>query len=223
MWGQTEIFFKLDSFAYLAIWEGFMEKISVYDIRKKLQKCGIGYDGDSIEKTPYLGFCHVHEWDHGYDSYHGFCGTRRQFYADLFSSLSCLYDYFGERNMSSLIVAPCHNIKQFKTYIAQNDYEEDIICEALCFLKKYNIRKGTQWGAHIVADDKDTIAMVIEGAFRDALRFCLFSPEREFVVEGNHHFGITIWTQHVCREKEVLSKVLKNYPDLRYFEAEVDR
>ena len=198
-----------------------MGKLSFNEIKKMLKSCGIGFDYDTVvSKTSYVGIAHKHNWDHGYDTYYGYNGHRREFYGDLSEVCNCLTEYLRECSITSLIVFPFYHDGPFvHNYRYCKDYN-DIIDEIRDFLRANDISVGTKSGAVINASDKDAVSMVVEGAFRGASRLCLFSPERKIVIEPDHHFQVCIWTPDPLKEKETLSNIISGFSDLSLFYSE---
>lgn len=196
-----------------------MSKISLKEINIELKKSGIGENYDNMANTPFLGVYHYHEWDHGYETYHGYNGTRREFYADMRDSIDFLYDYINYYKISEFIVAPCYRYTQF-TFNKKFDDDScrDIYDEILIFLKKHEIRRSSRAGVKLPIDgNKAVIEMVIEGAFRGISTLCLLFTSNNTLLDPNHHFDLTFCTQNYSQQSIVIKELLKNHPNLRYF------
>lgn len=88
-------------------------------------------DSNIILQSPFCGFYHVHNWDHGYESFLGYNRTRREFYFDMEECISFIMDYIDYCKIIEFIVAPFHRINQF----AFKDNNNDIYKEIVNFLK----------------------------------------------------------------------------------------
>lgn len=191
-----------------------MNKLSFFEIKKLLISCGLGYNYNTIVESSYVGFHHKHKWDHGYETYYGYNGSRREFYHDLSMVINCLQEYISRCNLNYTIVSPVFNEKPFAYRYKNDDKNYDIIAEIEEFLKFHNVSKQTKSGIIIDSNSMETISMIIEGAFRGVTKLCLFFPERSIIMVPNHHFGITILTPSPEREKAVLNDILMNYSEL---------
>lgn len=195
-----------------------MSKITYTHIKKMLKECGIGYNYNTIQYTPYAGFVTAHDWDHGYETYYGYNGCRREFYYDLFLVMSCIKEYIEKCNISYYIASPLYHDTFAVNYKACDDYY-DIVSETRDFLKSNNVNPRTQSGIIVDSSDTMTISMIIEGAFRGASCICLFSPERKVVIQPDHHFQTTFFTAHADVETSLLADLLKSRPDLELYSS----
>lgn len=195
-----------------------MSKLSFNEIRKKLEFCGIGSDYEAATaETPYVGVAHKHNWDHGYETYYGYNGSRREFYKDFFSVCDFLTEYLLRCGATSLIVFPFYRDRPFVHNYRYLSECQDIIDELRNFLKSNGISLETKSGAVISIYDTEIILSVIEGAFRGASQLCLFSEERKVVIEPDHHFRLCIRTPDPERERELIEKILPDFPELSLF------
>ena len=202
-------------------------KIELADIRKQLAVCGLrinphpwGWDQPWYVGIHHIvGVHHIHDWDHGYDEY-GFeprCrynGTRRQFYSDMNEMTSFLQKYIVKKSISEFIVAPFHMIRQFECI--DNDCE--IYREVKQFLKSFDIRGGSQAGVKLSVKETDVIEMVIESAFRGVSFLSILFFEANVLVSPNHHFGMAFHTQSPNEEKEIIQLLLKDFPNIKFYE-----
>ncbi len=195
-----------------------MEKISFTEIKKMLRAGGIALaDGDVAESVSYVGVSHAHGWDHGYETYYGYNGSRREFYSDLFTVERFLNEYIGKCGISSFIVFPFYHGAPFVHNYRYCRYYDDIVSEIRDFLRENGLSHGTRSGAKISSGDVKAVSMVLEGAFRGASQLCLFSYERNVVIEPDHHFQVSIWTTDPEREKETLKSIISGYPELSLY------
>ena len=199
-------------------------KIKLTDIKKQLVDCGLRINNWD-DHTAYaginhiVGVHHIHDWDHGYIEYgfntwDGYSGTRREFYSNMNDMTSFLYQYIAIKSIDEIIVAPFHNIEQFECI----DTDCEIYREIKQFLKSFGIRGGSQAGVRLSVKEKDTIEMIIEGAFRGISYLCILFPEAKVLISPNHHFGIAFYTQNSNEEKEIIQLILKDFPNLRFYE-----
>jgi len=200
-----------------------MKRVFSKDLSKQLKMCGIGTDSDSIESTPYLGVCHKHDWDHGYETVYGFNGTRREFYADLREMYGFLMDYFSATSITELIIAPFYRYDQFdkRYYNTKEMPGMDIFKEIRGFLLGNGVRKGDKTGIKLlVLENTNIIEMILEGSFRGVSELCLFSHEHQVLIEPHHHFDLFFWSQNIESNKEVITDILIKHPSLRCFERQ---
>ena len=207
-----------------------MSKISYKELAKQLKVCKIALNYDNIGTTPNFCVYHYHEWDHGYNSWDGsygqyvfYEGPRRQFYADMREMWSFLMDYFSISGIEDVIVAPCYRYHQFdeRYYHVKGMSGVDIFEEIRKFLKRNGIRKGERSGIRVpIRENINVIEMIIEGAFRGVSNFCLFSFERQVLIEPTHHLDLIFWTQEFDKEKKVVNSLLPKHPNLKYFDAD---
>lgn len=195
-----------------------MSKILYTQIKKMLKECGIGYNYDTVLSTPYTGFVTAHDWDHGYETYYGYNGRRREFYYDLFSVMCCIKEYIKKCGISYFIASPLYHDTFAVNYRACDHYC-DIVSETREFLKANNVDPRTQSGIVVDSGDDMTISMIMEGAFRGASYICLFSPERKVVIQPDHHFQTTFFTACVDEEIGLLAELLKSHPELEQYSS----
>lgn len=196
-----------------------MSKINAKELRKALKQCGLGNDVETLDQTPFVGVHHVHDWDHGYDAIYGYNGTRREFYADLRMMTSFLLDYIHSCCITEFIITPHYGADQFVFNVKKND----IYQEMYAFLRSYKIRRCSQSGIKLpINGNESVIEMILEGAFRDISRLYLFFPKRSVILVPNHHFDMPFFTQYFDQEKLVICELLKNYPELKYYERVAD-
>lgn len=196
-----------------------MNKILFPEIRKMLKASGLEIEYDSNPKTPYVGFYHKHNWDHGYETYYGYNGRRREFYSDLFTVASCLNEYLNNAAIGSLLVFPFYHAGAFVHNYRYCESQYDIIDEIRSFLKDNDISPRSKSGSFINVSEKDKILMILEGAFRGVSQLCLFSAERGIVIEPDHHFQVCIWTANPQKELETLSSSIAKFEDLSMFSS----
>jgi len=197
-------------------------KVELTHVNKQLIACGLHPEAPYLGVHNIIGVYHAHEWDHGYCEYgekedefmHRYNGTCRGFYADLSEMASFLNQYFKDRAIIEFIAAPFHNHNQFK-YI-DDDY--DIYREIKRFLMHYDISDNSQAGIRLSVNEKEVIEMLLEGAFRGVSLLGLFFPEANVLISPNHHFGIPFFTQNPNSEKEAIELLLKDFPNLKFYE-----
>ena len=190
-------------------------KLDFNKIKKISAECGFSLNPDIIDQNPFVGVHHHHDWDHGYESGTGYDGKRREFYADMKEIVSFLSDYLSLRATAEFVVAPFHKYNQFDVI----DRTNDIYQEILQFLKYYGIRSHSRAGVKLpIRDSWTIIEMLIEGAFRGISSLCLLFPHQNILLAPNHHFDLPFYTKHFKTDKNVICGILKNYPNLNYFE-----
>ena len=199
----------------------YLSKISFKEIERELKESKISSNYGDIEKLPFLEVYHYHEWDHGYETNYGYNGTRREFYSDLSDILNFLYKYINHHKITEFIVTPWYDYDQFVCNAKYYDNCVDIYDEICNFLKKYGVRRSSRVGIKLpVKGNKDVIEMIIEGAFRGISTLRLFFASNNVILDPNHHFGLTFWTQNYLQESIVIKELLKTYPNLRYSDKE---
>jgi len=97
-----------------------MRKISKDELMLELKKCG--FDFKNMWEMPVIRPYHYHEWAHGYYSWGGYNGTRREFYKDLEEMVNFLYQYMNFHNIKKVIIAPLHT---FNIFAWKGDMEKD--------------------------------------------------------------------------------------------------
>ncbi|MCI9040007.1 MAG: hypothetical protein HFJ29_09230 [Clostridia bacterium] len=196
-----------------------MRKISKDELMLEVKKCG--FDLENMWEMPVIRPYHYHEWDHGYYSWGGYNGTRREFYKDLEEMVNFLYQYMNFYNIKKGIIAPLHtfNIFAWKGDMEKDDRYNDIYREAMELLKQNNIRKNSQAGLEIeIEGNRKIIEMVLEGAYRYVLELCLFFPNQSVIVEPTHHFDLMFFAKNFENEKNIIENIISNYKNLRYHE-----
>ena len=206
-----------------------MSKVSLRELNNALSKSEIGLDADTIELTPSLCVYHIHNWNHGYESWDGievdsdgniiqgnaYRGTRRSFYSDFREMISFLTDYLEYNSVSEIIIAPCYRYNQF----TRNARENDIYKEISSFLRNNGVRRGERTGIKLpYSGSINIIEMVVEAAYRDVSELCIFIPEKAVLIEPNHHFQLVFWTRQLNKHRETVKAILHNYSNLRYYD-----
>ena len=196
-----------------------MKKILFKDIDKELKKAGISSDCNKIANMTSFGVYHYHEWDHGYETYYGYNGTRREFYSDMKEMTDFLYSYSECRKLTELIVTPWYNYNQFAVNAKYYDNCTDIYEEICDFLKRNSIRRNSRTGIELsINSNKKDLEMIIEGAFRGITTLCIFFRQNAVMLEPTHHFGFNFWVSNYMEEIEFVKQLLKSYPNLQIFE-----
>jgi len=202
-----------------------MKKIRYKDLVKELIAAGIGLDRDSItnkEKgTPFLGVYHCHEWDHGYETWYGYNGSRREFYADMREMTEFIIENFSANCIYDVIIAPFYRYNQFdnRYYNSLDMPGADIFKEIRRFLLDNKVGKGSRAGVSIpVKGNIWLIEMILEGAFRGVSELCLFSTEQKLLIAPTHHFELVFWTQEFNKERDIIKSILPKYPNLVYYD-----
>jgi len=201
-----------------------MIKMLKKEIIEEVTKSGIDIDGliEGTYKEPVIEVYNCHEWDHGYYGGSGYNGTRREFYEDLREMTAFLYKYMNECNIKEVIIAPLHRgeIFAWKGDMKKDEGYSDIYIEVMEFLKKNNIGKYTQSGVKIAIDSNmKIIEMILEGAYRHVITLCLFFPEKAVMIEPTHHFNLEFFMKNFEREKKIITNLIKNHQNLRYYES----
>lgn len=197
-----------------------MNKILFKDIDKELKKAGISSDYNKIVNMPSFDVYHYHEWDHGYETYYGYNGTRREFYSDMKEITSFLYSYAEYHKLTEFIVTPWYSYDQFVDNAKYYDNCTDIYKEISDFLKRNAIRRNSRTGIELsLNSNKKDLEMIIEGAFRGISTLCIFFKENAVMLEPTHHFGFNFWTSNYLEETEIVKRLLRSYPYLQIWEA----
>ena len=197
-----------------------MNKIDFKEIKNRVSLCGLSTNLDELVLKPFFGVHHIHEWDHGYESYNGYNGTRREFYSDMRDMLSFLLDYAETNNISTAIVAPLFTQCQFSSMRAYPDKTKSLYKEIHEFLKNLNIRSDSRSGVEFtIKDNENIVEMVLEGAFLDDVsNLRIFFPDNSVIIDLNHHFDIAFFTTNFEKEKSTIMSILNRHPNLKYYE-----
>lgn len=196
-----------------------MKKVLRENLMLEVQKCG--FDLQNMYNMPIIRSYHYHEWDHGYYSWGGYNGTRREFYKDLEEMVDFLYEYMNFYNITEVIIAPLHrfNIFAWKGNMEKDDRYNDIYKETMELLKKNNIRKNSQAGIKFkIEGNREIIEMVLEGAYRYVLELCLFFPDKSVIIEPTHHLDLTFFTKDFEEQRNVIKQLTNNNANIRYYE-----
>lgn len=196
-----------------------MKKVLRENLMLEVQKCG--FDLQNMYNMPIIRSYHYHEWDHGYYSWGGYNGTRREFYKDLEEMVDFLYEYMNFYNITEVIIAPLHrfNIFAWKGNMEKDDRYNDIYKETMELLKKNNIRKNSQAGIKFkIEGNREIIEMVLEGAYRYVLELCLFFLDKSVIIEPTHHFDLTFFTKDFEEQRNVIKQLTNNNANIRYYE-----
>lgn len=200
-----------------------MKIISTKELQRSIKNDGIGENYKTIESTPCIDIYHDHDWDHGYEDYFGYQGTRREFYWDFKEMLDVLLEYFRVCKVSRVIIAPCHNGTQFRIPLRiyrskkeKNSWDSFYYLsrEMEKFMEKSGLKYGTKNGVEIPSDDIETIGLIMESGFRDVSWFCFYVPERRLVVEISHHFELLVYTAFPRYEFEFFKEIVGRYSDI---------
>ncbi len=196
-----------------------MKKILKKDLMQEVRKCG--FDLENIYNMPVIRTYHYHEWDHGYYSWGGYNGTRREFYKDLEDMVNFLYKYMNFCNITEVIIAPLHrfNIFAWEGNMKNDDRYSDIYLETIELLNKNNIKRNSQSGIVIkVEENRKIIEMVLEGAYRYVLELCLFFPDKSVIIEPTHHFDLTFFAQNFDEQKSIIKKLIGENTNIVYYD-----
>lgn len=188
----------------------------------EVQKCG--FNLQNIYDMPIIRTYYYHEWDHGYYSWGGYNGTRREFYKDLEEMVDFLYEYMNFYNITEVIIAPLHrfNIFAWKGDMEKDDRYNDIYREAMELLKKNNIRRNSQSGIKFkIEGNRKIIEMVLEGAYRYVLELCLFFPDKSVIIEPTHHFDLTFFTKDLEEQRSVIKQLINKNTNIKYYEYDI--
>lgn len=196
-----------------------MKKVLKEDLMSEVQKCG--FDLQNMYDMPIIRTYHYHEWDHGYYSWGGYNGTRREFYKDLEEMVDFLYKYMNFYNITEVIIAPLHrfNIFAWKGNMEKDDRYNDIYRETMELLKKNNIRRNSQSGIKFkIEGNRKIIEMVLEGAYRYVLELCLFFLDKSVIIEPTHHFDLTFFTKDLKEQRIAIKQLVSKNANIRYYE-----
>ena len=69
-----------------------------------------------------------------------------------------------------------------------------------------------------VSENIEKLEMLVEGAFRGVSNAYLLPQNHNVVVEPSHHFNFIFYPDDFEKEKKIINELLKNYPNLRYYE-----
>ncbi len=187
------------------------EKLKKTEIKKILAYTGIPLE--YLENMVGIDIYHCHEWDHGYDGYTGFCGTRREFYRDFFEMKSFLKAYIGAKGIRNFIVSPLHQVHYFNPI---SDSALDIYDEINGFLKEHGIDKRYETGLRLSVDDNwSFIDALCEGAYRNVSNAAFLFEESKTVLIPHHHMNIHVYARDINKEKLFLSKLIGTMPSIR--------
>lgn len=206
-----------------------MHKITCNELKDIFKNCKFdvkNYDNNIGKK--FIEIYHFHEWNHGYDSTYycvnpdgsirnTFESTRRQFYSDMKEMINFLCDYIEYNHITDVIAAPLFS----DSWISCESYSEvkDICSEIVLFLKKNQIRKNSKSGVSFeVSENIEKLEMLVEGAFRGVSNAYLLPQNHNVVVEPSYHFNFIFYPDDFEKEKKIINELLKNYPNLRYYE-----
>jgi len=196
-----------------------VRKILKREIDKKLKKCG--FNLENMFNEPIIRPYHCHEWDHGYYSWGGYEGSRREFYEDLREMVDFLYEYMNECNLEEVIIAPLHryNIFAWSGNMNNDDRYSDIYDETMKLLKDNCIKKNSQSGIEItIKDNRKIIELILEGAYRYVIELCLFFSKNSVIIEPTHHFDLQFFTKDFKKQQEIIKKVTNKYHNIIYYE-----
>lgn len=199
-----------------------MKKVLKEDLMSEVQKCG--FDLQNMYDMPIIRTYHYHEWDHGYYSWGGYNGTRREFYKDLEEMVNFLYEYMNFYNITEVIIAPLHrfNIFAWKGDMEKDDRYNDIYRETMELLRKNNIRRNSQSGIKFkIEGNRKIIEMILEGAYRYVLELCLFFPDKSVIIEPTHHFDLTFFTRDLKEQRDVIKQLINKNTNIRYYEYQM--
>ena len=197
-----------------------MRKIAFKDIKNMVSSCALSLDLETLTKKPFSGDHHIHEWDHGYESWSGYNGPRREFYSDMRDMLNFLLDYFETTKISEIIIAPIFSGCQFSSMRSYPEKTKSLYEEIREFLKTLNIRSDSRCGVQMdVKNNTKLIEMVFEGAFLDDVSMLrIFSPSASVIINLTHHFDMVFFTPDFEKEKVIVTSLLKRHPNLKYYE-----
>ncbi len=195
-----------------------MKKIISKEFNAKLKEIGLSNNYEEIKNIPFLEVYHYHNWDHGYESNYGYNGRRRAFYSDMREIVDFLYSYIYYHKITEFIVTPWYDYDQFVNNAIYYENCMDIYEEISIFLKKNKIRRRSRTSVEIsMKGNTEFIEMILEGAFRGISNLRIFFRDNGVMVDPNHHFGITFWTQNYLEESRVIKELLKNHSSLRFY------
>ena len=113
-----------------------MEKITFNEIKKILKKMDI--NEEKLENRAEFNIHYEkHYWDGGYESGHGYCGTRQEFYQDMFEMLDLFQDLICEMGCHKCIISPLYYLSYFINY---SDLKEADIYKVIQKISRANFR-----------------------------------------------------------------------------------
>ena len=187
-----------------------ISKVFHQDIKKMLNQCQIDLTSPNLDI-----FYNTHSWDGGYESFHGYNGTREEFYSDQAEMFAFLHDYFQSLTICNCIIAPLANNQYFESW--SNLGEVDIYRNIVEVLKKYSIRTNSHNGIKIcLPEDFWIIKRFVEGGFRYISKAYLFFPEHSLVIEPHHHMNLLVYANE-GRTIDLTLKLLNKYPNLGFY------
>jgi len=193
-------------------------KILTNNICTEVKKSGLKIE--QIEQTPFIEIYNkYHDWDGGYESGHGYEGTRDEFYTDLSEEFKFLQEFITLANLQRCIIAPLHSYAYFEKW---SDISENDIYQVLVkILNSYQIDKRTQCGIDLKPiENEKTIKSFIEGGFRYISRASLFFPEIGLVVQPWHHLNLLFFPANYETVKALIIQTICRYENLKMFEGD---
>lgn len=172
-------------------------------------------DFNKMYEEKCIDIYHKHEWDHGYDGYTGFSGTRRQFYFDFIEIMNFLEDYIKQMNIREVILTPLHQCNYFN---GVSDIVEDIYTEINDFLKLNSIDKRYESGLRVnIKENWDIITAICEGAFRDISNIVLVFEEDSSVFVPHHHMNYIIYSKHLKEKEKILKEIISRHKNIQMY------
>ena len=190
-----------------------MKKIIYPNIKKKLNSCKLNLE--RLHESPDFDvFFHAHDWESGYESGHGYDGSREEYYMDQSIMLFYLKELLQKFKAKNCIVAPLGNYHYFETW--SNIKKNDIYLELIKILNNLKIRIDSQSGIELDVEKEFTvIKRFVEGGFRYISRAMFFFPEIGLVIEPHHHMNYLIYNSgYFAIEGKIIETM--NFPDIKY-------
>lgn len=197
------------------------------ELKTILKKFDFNITSAGIDVKNFIEVYHRNDWYCGYES-DSVCvskngtirnkhnGTRREFYTDLKIIFKFLIDYINFNNITYFIVAPLYN-----DWFSEkcSSITEDIYTEFYNFLKKYQTDSDPLFGLRLeIKENIHYIEMLLESSFRNVSNLNFLFPEHSVIIEISHHFNLVFLTNNFEKEKNKITDLLKNYPELCYHE-----
>jgi len=144
-------------------------------------------------------------WDGGYESGHGFDGTREEYYYDQQMMFQFMRDFIDAFDLKFCIIAPLWNYDYFESWSLSSLRENDIYKNVGKILRQKEIRRKSRSGIDIdLKEEFKILKMFMEGGFRFISRGCFIFPEIGVIIEPHHHMNLYIYSGE---NKELCSKI----------------
>ncbi len=187
-------------------------KLSLKEIKEYLN--GSNLVIDQLNDCPYIEvFFKTHDWDGGYESFHGYNGDRYEFYCDMNIMLSLVKDFIRINSETVCIIAPFHSYSYFEHW--SDRYRNDIYKEIRAILKERNIDYRYQCGMMVdLSNEFSVLRKFIEGGFRYISLASFYFPNSKTLITPRHHMDYMIINADIDVSEKLFREIVCNYSDL---------